>query len=56
MFKKGQLQDLQHLLSFADENASTDYDIADAVIKDSGIHLLLDSAKSSGEDFDTVYT
>ena len=30
--------------------------IADAVIKDGGIRLLLDLAKSSGEDFDTVYT
>lgn len=54
--KRGQLLDLQHLLSFADENASIDYDIAEAVIKDGGIRLLLDLAKSSREDFDTVYT
>nr|POE51448.1 protein arabidillo 1 [Quercus suber] len=49
MFKKGQPLHLQHLLSFADENASIDYDIARAVIKDGGIRLLLDLAKSSRE-------
>ena len=49
MFKKGQPPHLQHLLSFADENASIDYDIAEAIIKDGGIRLLLDLAKSSRE-------